>query len=321
MPADYPKDIASTTTIMASFDLPLRNRKDIAHAAQLRNFAMVGRPFNSRSALPADYDDPYLPVSRRRSDRSLTTPYYNTSLASYSLDQTSDARFSDTYSYRPASYPRRAGADYNHGPRLPFDKAARSLYRALDGVLRHIYHLEDTFKEDMRAVPYADERTRAHLWTLKVEYRGWNADVDAPPDINDRVDYFGKHAGRLLDAIEDMRHAEHPSSHDWSGEQRGDGGYEAVTMEDLRFAMKKLGVSFGAVAELLEGVKVDKQRCVVLARELRSALDILKGIQQSWEVPRNGTGKFKGDAAGTAAAAADVRIPIPVSEWDGYSQT
>ena len=318
MPTAFPETTEPTTSIMANFDLPLRNRKDLARAAQLRNFAMVGRPFNPRSALPADYDDPYLPVSRRRPDRSLSTPYYNTSLASYNLDQSSDARFSDTYNYRPASYPRRAGSDYNQGPRLPFDKAARSLYHALDGVLRHIYDLEDTFKEDMRAVPYADERTRAHLWTLKVEYRGWNADVDAPPDIKDRVDYFGKHAGRLLDAIEDMRHAEHPSSHDWSGEQRGDGSYEAVTMEDVRFAMKKLGVSFGAVAELLEGVKVDKQRCVVLARELRSALDILKGIQQTWEVPRSGKGGFRGDVAG--AAPADARIPIPVSEWDGYSQ-
>lgn len=311
---------------MANFDLPLRNRKDLARAAQLRSLAIVGPPFNSRSALPADYDDPYLPVPRRRPDRSLSTPFYNASLASYNLDQTSGTRFSDTYNYHPASYPRRNGTDYNHGPRLPFDKAARSLYRALDGVLRHIYHLEDTFQEDMRAVPYADDRTRAHLWTLKVEYRGWNTDVDAPPDINDRVDYFGKHAGRLLDAIEDMRHAEHPSSHNWSGAQWGDASYEGVTMEDLRFAMKKLGVSFGAVAELLEGVKVDKQRCVVLVRELRSAIDILKGIEQTWEVPRNGKGKFRGDVAGvaaTAAAATDERIaiPIPVSEWDGYSQT
>ena len=304
---------------MANFDLPLRNRKDLARAAQLRNFTTVDRPFNPRAALPADYDDSYLPVPRRRPDRSLSTPYYNASLASYNIDQSSNSRFSDTYNYRPASYPRRNGADYSNGPRLPFDKAARGLYRALDGVLRHIYHLEDTFKEDMRAIPYADERTRAHLWTLKVEYRGWNADIDAPPDINDRVEYFGKHAGRLLDAIEDMRHAEHPSSHGWSGEQRADGSYETVTVEDVRFAMKRLGVSFGAVAELLEVVKVDKQRCVVLARELRSAIDILKGIQQSWEARSKGKGRFRGDAAGDAPA--DQRIPIPVSEWDGHSQT
>jgi len=83
MPADYPNAIEPTTTIMANFDLPLRNRKDLARAAQLRNLAMVGRPFNPRSTLPADYEDPYLPVSRRRPDRSLSTPYYNTSLASF----------------------------------------------------------------------------------------------------------------------------------------------------------------------------------------------------------------------------------------------
>ena len=64
--------------------------------------------------------------------------------------------------------------------------------------------------------------------------------------------------------------------HDWAGQR---GGYEVVTMEDVRFAMKKLGVSFGAVAELLEGVKVEKQRCAVLVKELRSAMDILEGIK------------------------------------------
>jgi len=315
MPADYPNAIEPTTTIMANFDLPLRNRKDLARAAQLRNLAMVGRPFNPRSTLPADYEDPYLPVSRRRPDRSLSTPYYNTSLASFAPEQNNDVRFSDTYNYRPASYPRRAGADYNNSTRLPFDKAARALYRALDGVLRHVDWLDETFKREMGAVPYADERTRAHLWTLKVEYRGWNVEADAPPDINDRVDYFGKHAGRLLDAIEDMRHAEHPSAHDWSCEQRSEGSYAAVTMEDVRFAMKKLGVSFGAVAELLEGVKVDKQRCAVLVRELRSAIDILKGIEQAWEVSRNGKGGFR-----DAAADARIAIPIPVEEYDGFSQ-
>lgn len=309
MPADYPQDIASTTTIMANFDLPLRNRKDLARAAQLRNFAMVGRPFNSRSALPVDYDDPYLPVSRRRPDRSLSTPYYNTSLAAYNLDQSSDARFSDTYNCRPTSYPRRNGADYNHGPRLPFDKAARALHRALDGAWREAARLEREYDSEMGILPYADERTRAHLWTLKVEYRGWNVDASTPPHLANQVDFFAKYAGNLLDAVEDMRHAEHPSMHDWAGQR---GGYEVVTMEDVRFAMKKLGVSFGAVAELLEGVKVEKQRCAVLVKELRSAMDILEGIKETWEVSRNGKGRFRGDAA-------DGRIAIPIPDTASFS--
>lgn len=315
MPADFANAFEPTTAIMANFDLPLRNRKDLARAAQLRNFAMVGRPFNPRSAVPADYDDPYLPVSRRRPDRSLSTPYYNSSFPSFSTDQNSDARYSDTYNYRPASYPRRAGADYNRGTRLPFDKAARALYRALDGAINQAQRLEGDFESEMGILPYADERTRAYLWTLKVEYRGWNVDPKAPAHIANQVDFFAKYAGNLLDAIEDMRHAEHPSSHDWEGRR---GGYEVVTMEDVRFAMKKLGVSFGAVAELLEGVKGDKQRCAVLVKELASAMDILNGIKETWEVPRNGKGMFRGEA--------DRRIPIPVTpslsdKFDGYSQT
>ncbi|GAB7324782.1 hypothetical protein MBLNU13_g08630t1 [Cladosporium sp. NU13] len=301
---------------MANFDLPLRNRKDLVRAAQLRNFAVVGRPFNPRSALPADYDDPYLPVSRRRPDRSLSTPYHNTSLASYNLDQSSDARFSDTYNYRPASYPRRNGADYNNGPRLPFDKAARALHRALDGAFREASRLEQDFNSEMSILPYADERTRAHLWTLKVEYRCWNVDASTPSHIASQVDFFAKYAGILLDAIEDMRHAEHPSMHDWAGGQRG--GYEVVTMEDVRFAMKKLGVSFGAVAELLEGVKVEKQRCAVLLKELRSAMDILEGMKETWEVPRNGKGRFRD----ITDARIPIHIPVPApssfsDEYDG----
>jgi hypothetical protein len=317
MAADYPNIIEPTTTIMANFDLPLRNRKDLARAAQLRNFAMVGRPFNPRSAVPADYDDPCLPVSRRRPDRSLSTPYYNTSLAPYNLDQSNDTRFSDTYNYRPASYPRRTGAvDYNRGTRLPYDKAARALQRALEGALREAQRLEGDFESEMSILPYVDERTRAYLWTLKVEYRGWNVvDVKAPAHIANQVDFFAKYAENLLDAIEDMRHAEHPSSHDWEGQR---GGYEVATMEDVRLAMKKLGVGFGAVAELLEGIKVDKQRCAVLVKELISAIDILKDIKETWEVPRNGRGRFR--------AEADGRIPIPVpasltDDFDGYGQT
>lgn len=316
----------SPTLTMAPFDLPLRNRKDLARAAQLRNFAMVGRPSNPRSVLPADYDDPYLPISRRRPDRTLSNPYYTSLLPSYNSDQSTDTRSPDPYTYRPASYPRRTSADYT---RLPFAQAARALHRALDGAYRHIDWLEEVFNKEMSTIPYADERARAYLWTLKVEYRGWNADVDAPPDINDRVDYFGKHAGRLLDAIEDMRNAERPSlGQEWrsGSEGRGDGGglgYRGVTMEDVRFAMKKLGVSFGAVAELLEGIKVDKQRCAVLIRELRSAIEILKGIEEVWEMPRNGKGGFK-DAAGVATADGRISMPVPVAfsdTWDGYSQT
>ena len=162
----------------------------------------------------------------------------------------------------------------------------------------------------MSILPYADDRTRAQLWALKVEYRGWNVDASTPSHVASQVDFFAKYAGVLLDAIEDMRHAEHPSMHDWTGQR---GGYEFVTMEDVRFAMKKLGVSFGAVAELLEGVKMEKQRCAVLLKELRSAMEILEGIKEMWEVPRNGKGRFRGGAA-------DARVPIPdtASFSDGF---
>jgi hypothetical protein len=189
------------------------------------------------------------------------------------------------------------------------------LYRALDGAINQAQRLEGDFESEMGILPYADDRTRAYLWTLKVEYRGWNVDPKAPAHIANQVDFFAKYAGNLLDAIDNMRHAEHPSSHDWEGQR---GGYEGVTMEDVRFAMKKLGVSFGAAAELLEAVKSDKQRCAVLVKELASAMDILNGIKETWEVPRKGKGRFRGEA--------DRRIPIPVSaslsdEFDGYSQT
>ena len=346
MPFNHPKPVNPTPTTMATFDLPLRNRKDLARAAQLRNFAIVsGRSFNPRSTLPPDYDDdddndPYLPISRRRPHRSLSTPYYNTTYPFtpfFTPEQTPETPFQDPYTHPhlPTSYPRRTSYTSNNPnpTRLPFATAARALHRALDGTLRQALRLQQDYDNEMRILPYADERTRAHLWTLKVEYRGWNADADAPPDIANQVDFFAKYAECLLDAMEDMRCAERPSGpsgqRDWEmvGSGLGRGGYEGgggVTMEDLRLAMKKLGVSFGAVGELLEGVKGDRQRCGVLVRELKCAMEILKGVEEVWESPgKNGKGRFRGEGA----AAADGRIPIPIpipvpvaasETWDGY---
>lgn len=152
---------------------------------------------------------------------------------------------------------------------------------------------------------------------LKVEYRGWNVDVDAPLEANEQVDFFPKHAGRLLDAIEDLRDAEPLSSHGWS-EQRGNGSYESVAVEDVRLALKKLGVSFGAIGELLEGVKVDKQRCGVLRKELISAMDILNGIKQTWELPRKAKSGFREPAGGAGGKAP---LPAFVEVWDEFGQT
>lgn len=318
MPADYLNAIEPTTTIMANFDLPLRNRKDFACAAQLRNFAMVGRPFNPRSALPADYDDSYLPVARRRPGRSLSTP--TTILHSHPSTPTRVAIRDFLRHTTTAQHPIHAARAQTITTAPDFHTTKLQAHCiVLDSAAREASRLEQDFDSEMGILPYADERTRAYLWTLKVEYRGWNVDANTPSHIANQVDFFAKYAGLLLDAIEDMRHAEHPSRHDWEGQR---GGYEVVTMEDVRFAMKKLAVSFGAVAELLEGVKVDKQRCAVLIKELRSAMDILKGVEETWKVRRNGKERFRGDAAG---AAADARIPIPVSaafsdDYDGYSQ-
>jgi hypothetical protein len=171
MSTPHPQALDSPTSIMAHFDLPLRNRKNLARAAQLRNFAIVGRLFNPRSTLPADYEDPYLPISRHRPDRSLSVSHYAAAaaaaspLTSYNTDQSTDVRLADPYTYRPSSYPRRTDADYtpSTSTRLSFAKAARGLYRALDGAYRHIAWLEDDFRKDMLAIPYADERARIPL--------------------------------------------------------------------------------------------------------------------------------------------------------------
>lgn len=93
-----------------------------------------------------------------------------------------------------------------------------------------------------------------------------------------------------------------------------------MAVEDVRLAMKKLGVSFGAVAELLEGVKTDRQRSGVLIRELRSALEIMLGIREVWEVPKNGKGRFRGPAAADGRIAVPIPVAAPFSD-DGYSQT
>lgn len=303
---------------MAHFDIPLRNRKDLSRAAQMRTFGALGRPFGSRSATSANYEDAYMPSPRPRFDRNRVNPYYPSPVSPYQTDQSFGPDFPNTFSsYRPtSSYPRQRSPEYSTNARLSFPKAMRALHHALHAALSHAVRLDETFKNEMRYVPYADERTRAHLWKLKVEFNGWNAEADPTPEMSNQFEPFAKYASRLLDAIEDIHNAEHPSSHDWPElRQRGGGGYDdLVEMEDVRLAMKKLDVSFGAMMELLDGVKAERQRCVVLIRELRSAVEILETIRVVWEVPRNGKGgNARGHYQGSKASTSS---PDKVSDTD-----
>jgi len=91
--------------------------------------------------------------------------------------------------------------------------------------------------------------------------------------------------------------------------------------------MKKLGVSFGALAELLEGVRVEKSRCPVLVRELRSAQDVLQGIRRVWDLPSRrgrtggggGGGRRDGFSSGPATGGAKIPVAAFVEDWENSS--
>lgn len=177
----------------------------------------------------------------------------------------------------------------------------------------------------MQYLPYADARTRAYLWTLKVDYNGWNAETNPPTATNGRPEPFAKHAARLLDAIDDMHTAERPSSRDWPErmQRQGGGRYaDLVEMDDVRLAMKKLSISLEAMTDLLANVKTDRQRCVVLIRELMSAVEILDTIKVVWETPGSGKGinGRGGDQASssTAASSPSGKTSDTESEFRGY---
>lgn len=196
---------------------------------------------------------------------------------------------------------------------MSFSTAARSLYWALQYAITNAERLERDFQLETQYLSYADERTRAHLWTLKLSYRGWqDGDADVPPP-DDKGDYFATRAGRLLDAIDDMRNAEYPSSREWVGNGRYGSG---VSMEDVRLATKKLGVSFGAIRELLEGVRVERGRCGVLVRELKSAWEVLNEIKEIWD---RGL-RRDGNVGGRRVFERAEKIPVAAyeEEWPEY---
>ena len=145
---------------------------------------------------------------------------------------------------------------------------------------------------------------------------------------------FAVCAGKLLDAIEDMKVAGRAWGRGEGGPLPGGGHGNAnrngiaefgdghgVGVEDVRLAMKKLGVSFGALAELLEGVRVEKSRCPVLVRELRSAQDVLLGIRRVWEVPSRSGGRRRDNFSNVATAGGSGKILVAafVEDWENSS--
>lgn len=208
---------------------------------------------------------------------------------------------------------------------------------------------------ETRYLVYADEKVLALLWRAIcgwLRLRRWDdedgegeegrEDYDEEEEYDDGEDggfgardsggvfagdesLFAVCAGRLLDAIEDFRGA----GRAWG---RGDGasggaggiGEKAtsggVGIIDVRLTMKKLIVSFGALEGLLEGVRVEKSRCAVLVRELRSAQDVLLGIRRVWELPPRSGGKRRDGFSG-AVPAGGGKIPVAVSveDWENSS--
>jgi hypothetical protein len=394
--------------MMSHFDLPVRNRKDLGRAAQLRSLALA------RPVLPSSpYGNNTYPSPNRRSIRpsrnnmtnnSTTNPYYLPTLldpyltssqtdlhllnnltqakpyyhptsspspyhhhnSSSSLDNNHHSAPSTTSS---SSHPRRSPHSLNphhSSPTRPsFQKAARALSAAVLNAYHQAERLEGDFAAETRYLHYADQRVLALLWRSKVGFCGWrdelgesgNDDGDEDEDAEgfgrtERRDdgrdrrggvgdenLFAVCAGKLLDAIEDMKDA----GRAWlrgkgsgsfssfsSGVTGGHGEFGdsyGVGVEDVRLAMKKLSVSFGALAELLEGVRLEKSRCPVLVRELRSAQDVLLGIRGVWEVPSRsggGGGGRRRDNFSNAATAGGGGGKIPVAafveeDWENSS--
>jgi hypothetical protein len=402
------RDTGTTTTMMMShFDLPVRNRKDLARAAQLRSLALArpvlpSSPYgnntypspNRRSIRPSRNNmtnnsttnpyylptllDPYLTSSQtdiHLLDNLAPKPYYHPSSpspyhhhhSSSSLDNNHNHPSSSSATGSSSSYPRRSlhsSNPHHSSPTRPsFQKAARALSVALLNAYHQAERLEGDFAAETRYLHYADQRVLALLWRSKVGFSGWrdelgesgNDDGDEDEDAEgfgqtDRRDdgrerragdenLFAVCAGKLLDAIEDMKDA----GRAWlrgegsgssfssfsSGVTGGHGEFgdsHGVGVEDVRLAMKKLSVSFGALAELLEGVRLEKSRCPVLVRELRSNQDVLLGIRGVWEVPSRsgGGGGRRRDNFSNAATAGGGGGKIPVAafveeDWENSS--
>ena len=301
---------------------------------------------------------------------SSPSPYHNhNNDNSSSLDPNHPS--SSISSSSSSSYPRRSlhsppkTHHHNSPPHRPsFQKAARALSAALSNTHHQAERLESNFAAETQYLHYADERVLALLWRAKVGFCGWREESDDREDGGDEDEggefdrdgersgdrrggdgdrraaggdenLFAVCAGKLLDAIEDMKVAGRAWGRGEGGPLPGGGHGNAsgngiaefgdghgVGVEDVRLAMKKLGVSFGALAELLEGVRVEKSRCPVLVRELRSAQDVLLGIRRVWEVPsRGGGGRRRDNFSNVATAGGSGKIPVAafVEDWENSS--
>lgn len=403
--------------MMSHFDLPVRNRKDLARAAQLRSLALA-RPVlppspygnntylpqsrratrNPRNILASNLNnttdpyyldallDPYLTPEQTSSNTDLhllntlspTKPYYGPTPSPSPYHHSNNNSSLDNNNHSPSpstttsSYPRRRSFPSRPNPhnspprhRPSFQKSARALSAALTTTHHQAERLESNFAAEIQYLHYADERVLALLWRAKVGFCGWRderddgdggGDGDDEGFDGDEEEGFGRDgggcggrgdenlfavcAGRLLDAIEDMRVAGRAwvrgegdggsfsgggrgngGNGEFGGGGGGGGGSHGVGVEDVRLAMKKLSVSFGALAELLEGVRVEKSRCAVLVRELRSAQDVLLGIRRVWEVPARSTGRRRDNFSNAATAGGGGKIPAAafVEDWENSS--
>ncbi|KAM0718190.1 hypothetical protein Q7P37_006522 [Cladosporium fusiforme] len=303
---------------MAHFDLPLRSRKDLARAAQLRNLANPTHP---------SLDDSYFPPppSRAMWRRGINpgnmniNPYFtfNNPLNQPTLypPQNNAFGFDPTAYGGPGPYTRCSNAytdsdirssssESNKTDNAPvsFPKAARALYEVLDAAENFTHHMQAQFLQDTANMRwYVDEATISHLWNRLITWDGHAISSPEPnPTTNNNTDpspthpphqVFSTHAQRILRAIETWQTSTPLSPHEWTSlRSRG----SVLREEDVRLAWRKLRVGCGAVEELLEGVKGERRRCPSLLRELASVRDALVGIREVWAGSLGGAGEGVG---------------------------
>lgn len=194
---------------MAQTDL-VPNRMGLSRATHLHNFI-------SRRSGATMLDDAFLSHPRQdfwmlSTGHSTLNPYH----ASTNLHQLPTFplyNHSNAYPYYATTTSDKTIRKRNT---IPFSAAARALYTSLTAFLSYAENLEAEFRNDTLYVSaYIDEPTKTHLWACKLDYRGVSAwqqqqqqqtdegDVEPVPEAS-----FGKHAVRLLEAIDDWRGCE-----------------------------------------------------------------------------------------------------------------
>lgn len=272
---------------MFNMDIPIRSRKGLARAQQMRGLT---RRRNGPSM--GMFDDMFGPSGREMLQRNFQAGNFGGGLDPLGRDplgrdrDRDRDRFEDLVDSPPRPSRSQSGSafdyhnDYASGPRVPFETAANNLLHALNYAISYCETFETTWTTDVRLIlPYASDDIIDDLWAARIDWNGLPAGAvpvtGAPPAKAPKT--FEEMRLKIRKAFGELRNAGTPRPKGPPGASDGP--------EDVALMMKKLATSCQGVVELMEAVRKYRSRMSPLVKELLFIETLLKDHEGLWARP------------------------------------